>query len=114
MQIDNYINKKISKYLDINKSSNLILKTTNKYNIENSDKYFEIFINLELINNIRRINKFHESVNLKLDIGNYYVTCSETLEERRKRVWEKTPSGLKNLVRVFDFIYKRVYLCSSI
>ena len=73
------------------------------------DSNISVFINLGLVNNIRRINKFHELVNNKLDSDNFYVSCSEILEERRKRVWQKAPLGLKSIVRIIDFIYKRVF-----
>ena len=108
MDINNIIKSKIQKFIKLNDSSSLILKTSNRYNIKKINKSINIFINLELINNIRWINKFHESVNMNLNIGNYYVICSETLEERRKIIFEKSPFGFKTLIRVFDFIYKRV------
>ena len=108
MNINNFIKNKIQKYINLDDSSYVILKTANHFNIESSNKKNDIFINLELVNNIRWINKFHESVNVKLNVGKYYVVCSETLEERRKRIWEKYPLGLKNTIRVVDFIYKRV------
>ena len=102
------IKSKIEKYIKLNNFSYLVLKTTNKFNVHNAASKFNILINLELVNNIRRINKFHNTVNEVLNVDNYYIICSETLEERRKRIFEKSPFGFKTLIRVFDFIYKRV------
>ena len=108
MSLDSFLKKKFSKYYDLKTKSYLLLKTNNSFNIQNA-KNFNLFINLELVNNIRWINKFHESVNNKLKIDDYYIICSETLEERRKRVYVKSPFGFKNLIRTIDFIYKRVF-----
>ena len=60
-------------------------------------------------NNIQKINKFHEAVNESINNNNHYIICAETLEERRKNVWQKAPFGFKNIVRSIDFIYKRVF-----
>ena len=102
------IKLKIEKYFDFSKAPHLVFKTADIYNINNINSKLGIFINLELVNNIRRINKFHEEVNIRLSLGTYYVICSETLEERRNRVWKKAIFGFRNIVRVVDFIYKRV------
>jgi len=109
IDIPKHIISRIENFHSFSESSHLILKTTNLYNIINNNKKVKLFINLELINNIRRINKFHEGVNTQIKTGDYYVICSETLEERRKRIWRKAPFGTRNLVRVIDFIYKRVF-----
>ena len=66
------IKSKIEKYIKLNNSSYLVLKTTNKFNVHNAVSKFNILINLELVNNIRRINKFHNTVNEVLNIDNYY------------------------------------------
>ena len=108
INIDDKIKNEIEFFFNFNDSKYLILKTTNIFNINNLNSSLKIFINLELVNNIRRINKFHEFVNSKLDFGSYYVTCSETLEERRKRVWLKAPLGFRHLVRIIDFIYNGI------
>ena len=109
LNINKKIRFEIDKHLDLSNMKYLLLKTKNIYNIENYDKKIDLFINLGLINNIRRINKFHESVNLKLDFGGFYIVCSETLEERRRRVNMKYPYGMKTIFRIIDFIYKRVF-----
>ena len=108
INIHEKIRLEIEKYFDFSKTSHAILKTTNVSNVNNIDAESGVVINLELVNNIRRINKFHNAVNEKLDKDNHYIICSETLEERRKRVWKKAPFGFKNIVRSVDFIYKRV------
>ncbi len=107
--LDKEIKKKIQRYVNLNNNNSLILQTKSKTNLEIIDSNIRVFINLGLVNNIRRINKFHELVNNKMDYDNFYVSCSEILEERRKRVWQKAPLGLKSIVRIIDFVYKRVF-----
>tara|TARA_Y100001970_G_scaffold27492_1_gene33546 strand:- start:2799 stop:3815 length:1017 start_codon:yes stop_codon:yes gene_type:complete len=109
INIDDKIKAKIEEHFNLSNSKYLILKTANIFNLNNLDNKSKIFINLELVNNIRRINKFHEKVNSRLKNNSFYVVCSETLEERRKRVWLKAPLGFRNIVRIIDFIYKRVF-----
>ena len=102
------IKKKIKKYINFSQSSSLVLKINDISNLENINENTRVFINLELVNNIRRINKFHEKVNCKLNKNDFYIICSENLEERRKRVWQKAPLGFKFFLRIIDFIFKRV------
>jgi len=105
-----FIIDKINKYININENNISIVETTNSINIQplSNDLKLECIINLEIVNNIRWINKFHETVNEKLENGNIYVSCGETLFEREKRVKGKMPFGLKQLFSALDFIYKRV------
>ena len=68
----------------------------------------DLIVNVGIVNNIRRINKLHESVNINLLENGIYISVGETMEERRIRVRNKSPFGLKTVVRIIDFIYKRV------
>tara|TARA_Y100000996_G_scaffold249304_1_gene196059 strand:+ start:4104 stop:5114 length:1011 start_codon:yes stop_codon:yes gene_type:complete len=99
------IANRINKYVESTQSKIEIVKTTNAFNLK---KDSDLIANLAIVNNIRRINKFHEIVNKSLNQEGIYLSCSETLEERRTRVRAKTPFGFKNIVRTIDFIYKRV------
>ena len=69
----------------------------------------DFIINLEKVNNIRRINKFHEGINSALSQKGLYVSVAEILEERRIRIQGKTPFGFKSIVRIIDFLLKRVF-----
>ena len=107
--IEKLITKKISHYR-VDRTSSIVFYKTNKlFNLKNIQNSIDAFVNLELVNNIRRINKFHEAVNRKLKDGDFYIIASETLEERRTRVYKKAPYGFRFIVRLIDFIYKRVF-----
>ena len=92
----------INKYVDSTQSKIEIVKTTNAFNLK---KDSDLIANLAIVNNIRRINKFHEIVNKSLNQEGIYLSCSETLEERRTRVRAKTPFGFKNIVRTLSLIH---------
>ena len=110
--LNKIINMKIHKILKNEKSISLIEFNTNRKSDIISrvkNRKYNVIINYGIINNVRYVNKFHELVNSTLCNGDIYVSCGETLEERRVRVRNKTPQGFKNFIRVIDFIYKRVF-----
>jgi lipopolysaccharide/colanic/teichoic acid biosynthesis glycosyltransferase len=102
------MNKTIESKINQYKKNSIILKTSSIFNIQNNTNKVGLIINLGLVNNIRRINKFHEGVNSKLIDSGEYICCGETLEERRSRVWKKAPFGFKNIINTIDFTFKRV------
>jgi len=102
-----FLKDKLSRYNISDNISDSIFKITDYTKIDN--KNHSLIINLSIVNNIRRVNKFHEAINRKLDSDSFYVSCAETMEERRRRVRNKTPFGFKTIVRIIDFIYKRVF-----
>ncbi len=107
--LDKFLLEKIKKYIQLDQGSNILCLS----NIDDALKQLKPYssdhvFNLEKTNNIRRINKFHESINSKLNKEGIYVSCTETLEERRKRIQNKSPFGLKNIIRIIDFVYNRV------
>jgi hypothetical protein len=67
------------------------------------------FINMQPVNSIRRINKFHENVNKSMEFGQIYVSLVETLEQRSERLKN---SGLLKFFNVViyttDFLFHRV------
>tara|TARA_Y100001970_G_scaffold292526_1_gene434157 strand:+ start:2910 stop:3923 length:1014 start_codon:yes stop_codon:yes gene_type:complete len=105
--IPSIIKEKINKHSNLSRNDSITLQTTNILNI-NGEKKFHNIINLEIINNIRWINKFHEHVNNYLYDQSIYVSCGETIEQRQKRNKIKIPIGFKNIFLFIDFVYKRV------
>ena len=110
--LNKIINMKMRKILKNEKYISLIeFNTKRKSDIISrvKNKKYNVVINYGIVNNLRYVNKFHESVNSTISNGDIYVSCGETLEERRIRVRNKTPRGFKNFIRFVDFIYKRVF-----
>ena len=106
-KISKNIVDKISKYnLDANYLN--ILNTNGIQDLSLIKDSSNGIMNLKIINSIRFSNKFHERVNEVLLDGDIYISCGETLSERRKRKLSSIPVGLKNIFLVLDFLYKRV------
>jgi len=107
--MDLKLNKILSNYVDLNIDRKIIVSTTQSYNIETQKNIsYDLIINLENVNNIRRINKFHEKVNEKMKIDGTYIFCAETIEQRKIRNSNKVLFGFKNLLSIIDFFFKRV------
>ena len=98
----------IKKYCDDTYSKNhLIIKTKNIFNLEGKNG-LKLFVNIEKTNNFRHVNKFHEKVNLILEVDGIYCNCAETNTQRSERKWKKSPLFLRTLVLLIDFLYKRL------
>ena len=109
MNLDRLPKFLFDKLIDVDKNfhkKSIIVKTKNTFNlnIENIDSV----INLEKINNFRRINKFHEHVNEILRLNGIYCCCAETLNQRKNRKKQNKNFIIKPILLFFDFIYKRV------
>tara|TARA_Y100000816_G_scaffold265842_1_gene225993 strand:+ start:874 stop:1899 length:1026 start_codon:yes stop_codon:yes gene_type:complete len=88
-------------------SQSIIIKTRDIFNLEGAES-LELFVNIEKTNNFRHVNKFHEKVNAILNSNGIYCSCAETVNQRSKRKWIKSPLFLRPIVLLIDFLYKRV------
>jgi lipopolysaccharide/colanic/teichoic acid biosynthesis glycosyltransferase len=99
----------IQKYADVGDPANIVLATTTKFNVDNLPaESYQSIINLKRINNIRRINKFFESVNDRLPLGGIFIDCAETYVLRAERILRKYPPVINYIYYFFDFILTRV------
>ncbi len=99
----------ISKAINLNVESTLIVSTTTRFNIDNQPShFFHTIVNLKRVNDIRWINKFFESVNDKLPKGGIYVCMAETKDLRKRRILRKFPPVINYIYYTFDYIIKRV------
>lgn len=98
-----------------NKAKTVILNTSDVneikhlYNVHDELGYYPNIVNLRRINDLRRINKFFESVNEHLPDGGRFVGCVETKAMRKERILQKYPKGLNWMVYSGDFVFKRVF-----
>ena len=99
----------ICDYTNCRSLKNLVFSTTTSFNIDKQPfNNYDSLLNLQRINDIRRINKFFESVNLKLKLGGRFIGCVETKNLRKKRIFRKYSAGINSFIYFFDFIYKRI------
>jgi len=99
----------MANHIDIASPDTLIVATTTAFNIEKQlQPTFSTIVNLRRINDIRRINKFFEVVNAKLDYGSIFISSAETYTLRKKRILKKFPPVLNWMYYTVDFAAKRV------
>lgn len=97
------------KFIDVDDEDNLIVSTTTAFNIEKQSKpYYDSVINLKATNDLRRINKFFEAVNSKLQNGGLFISNVETYMLRKRRILNKYPPGINWVMYTIDFFIKRV------
>ena len=86
-----------------------VSSTTTRFNIDQlpADSY-ENIVNLKRINDIRRINKFFESVNSKIPDGGIFIDTVETYISRKNRILKKFFFPLNWLIYTIDVIITRV------
>jgi lipopolysaccharide/colanic/teichoic acid biosynthesis glycosyltransferase len=97
-------------YIALDSQNTLVASTTTSFNIDAQlQRQFQCIINIRRVNDFRYINKFFESVNLKLPVGGIYADFLETKNLRKARILQKFPSGFNYLYYSLDFILKRVF-----
>jgi lipopolysaccharide/colanic/teichoic acid biosynthesis glycosyltransferase len=100
----------ICRQMDITDPKNLVVSTNTRFNIINYPAgYFTGLVNLEKINNLRRINKFFETVNAKLPHQGIFIGCVETYGLRKQRIFSEYIPGVNYLIYSADFIIHRVF-----
>lgn len=87
----------------------LVLSTTSHFVVEMTSGLSNAIINLQLINDVKRVNKFFEMVNTKLDVGGLFIGCVITNEIRKANIFRKYPWGIKHIIYFIYFIFKRIF-----
>ncbi len=101
--------KYFQKHLDVDSKKTLVISTTNDFNITNYNGEINAIVNLSKVNNIRFINKFFEKVNSRLQTGDWFVVCFETITARKERHRLGRIPVIKNLWFGAEFIFLRVF-----
>jgi lipopolysaccharide/colanic/teichoic acid biosynthesis glycosyltransferase len=101
----NYFNS----YIDMNAKDTLVVSTTNEFNILNHPGDIHALINLSKVNNIRFINKFFEKVNSRLQHGDWFVVCFETITARKERHRLGNIPVIRNLWFGAEFVFLRMF-----
>ena len=100
----------INQHINSEYQLSLVVSTSTRFNIDNlPDNYYQVIINLRVVNDFKRINKFLEAVNNKLPTGGYYINCVVTNNIRKKRILKKYPPVLNYLYYIPYFIFMRIF-----
>jgi len=87
-----------------------IVSTSEAFNIQNLEQgNYTCIINLKPMNSIRQLDKFLETVNVRLSDDGIYLCSVETLEQRARRLRQKYSSVLFYLIALPDFLINRVF-----
>lgn len=96
--------------VDLRSPQLTIHKTAQTFEIDKLPRgIYSALVNLERLNDVRRINKFLEVVNGKLPVGGVFIGCLETANLRRDRLLAKYPPVIAQIYFAFDWIFKRVF-----
>ena len=99
----------IQKYFDIEKEEVFITSTSTSFNINRlKARSISSIVNLKKVNDIRFINKFFESVNIKLPNSGLFFGCVETYPNRRKVLLDKYPPIINWFIYFLDTLFTRV------
>lgn len=74
------------KFTDVESEKTFVFSSTNIFNILNNNNKPNAIINLSRTNDIRFVNKFFEAVNSKLNNGDVFIGCLETISSRMQRM----------------------------
>ena len=97
-------------HVDERRNRTLVLSTTTKFNVEAvPSDVANVVVNLRIINDIKRINKFFEAINEKLPVGGLFIDCVVTNEIKRERILRLYPWGINYFFYFFYYIFKRIF-----
>ncbi|MGE0635291.1 MAG: sugar transferase [Bacteroidia bacterium] len=100
----------IHSYADLKSKHTVVHQTRSHFEVKSlDDNYYDTYINLERINDIKQINKFFEAVNAKLPVDGIFIGCVETSRLREARILKKYPRGISDFYYFLDFLIKRVF-----
>ena len=95
--------------IDLFSLTTSVHSTTTGFNmLKLPDAYYNTIVNLRRINDIKRINKFFETVNAKLNNEGLFVCCVETYTQRKRKIMKNYPPVINRLVYTVDFAFKRL------
>ncbi|MES2678870.1 MAG: sugar transferase [Bacteroidota bacterium] len=99
----------LSGFVDLESDTTLVVSTTNVFNILNHQGPITSIVNLSRNNDIRFLNKFFETVNLKLKKNHVFICCFETFSSRRKRKKIGRWPVIRLIYFFMEFIFMRVF-----
>lgn len=95
--------------VNIQNSGTLVLFNASYFDLSSKPNYlYSTVLNLDLLNNIRGIDRLLTLINTKLPDKGLFVCLFESKSTRKKRILNKYPRGINYIVYFFDFLLKRV------
>jgi len=100
----------IEKNINLEHQQTIVVSTTTTFNIASQPEgHFEAIVNLSVINNFKRINKFFETVNNRIPQYGLYINCVVTNQIRKQHIMRKYPPVLNRVFYLFHYIFMRIF-----
>jgi lipopolysaccharide/colanic/teichoic acid biosynthesis glycosyltransferase len=108
-ELGNQVLQMVKEHTGTDPMETFVTATSTRFNIEKlPGKVYQNIVNLKRINDIRRINKFFETVNEKLPEGGIYVGSVETYSNRKSRILSRSIYPFNWIHYTMDVMVKRV------
>ncbi|WP_016778403.1 sugar transferase [Anaerophaga thermohalophila] len=108
-RIDESIYRFLARFCNVEAEDSLVLSTSDSFNITiRGGQQFRSIINLQRLNEVRRLCEFLADTNHKLRDEGLFICCLETSKLRKQRLFRKYPPGIRKLYYFFDYLIKRV------
>lgn len=99
----------ISKNVALDAPSTQLIATTTLFNVLNlSHQQPQHFVNIKVLNDVGRINKFIEGVNSILPNGGSYVGRAKLYHTAKRNIFKRYPIGINNIAYIIFFTIHRV------
>jgi len=99
----------LESHINLSNGNTLVYVTNDVANLQMNPNYqYSSIIQLERLNNMRNINSKLAVINEKLPDNGIFVCCFESKSTRKKRIIGSKPRGVKYILYVFDYLFKRV------
>lgn len=102
--------KFIKNNLDEVYEESLFLSSTDNFDLfKLEEQNYSGIVNLEMANRKRRINKFFEACNYKLEDGGIYISSVQTYANRRNALMQKYFFPLNIIIYFLDAVFHRIF-----
>ena len=95
--------------IDLKSGNTLVFVNNDVANLRMYPNYqYSTIVQLERLNNMRKVNKKITIINEKLPDNGLFVCCFESKSTRKKRILHRKPKGVNYIFYFFDYLFKRV------
>jgi len=99
----------IKTHIDKRSPDTEYLNSTSRFNVLKIQYISKNIVNLAPFNKIGKLNKFIESVSVKLEFSGYFISCAITNGTRKEQILKQYPLLINYIVYFHYFIYNRVF-----
>ncbi len=95
--------------VDLHSGNTLVYISTDYLNLQmNPNYHYSTIVQLERLNDRRRINKTFATINEKLPDNGIFVCCFESKSTYKSRILKRYSKGFNYIIYSFDYLFRRV------